>query len=290
MDIKSLRLFLSLATTLHFAKSSQQMHVSPSTLSRSIARLEEQLGVMLFERDNRTVRLTRDGQKARETIESIVRAWQQLHTDLQHSGQVLQGKITLYCSVTASYSLLLPWLQKFRPLYPQIEVVVETGDAAYAIDKVHQDQADIAIAPKPDRLPAGLEFHTFTRSPLVLIRPAIACAVSEQVQGNEVKWSEIPFIMPEKGVIRQRVSAWFQAQQLSPHVYAEVSSHEATLSMVALGFGLGVVPELALQTSPMREQVRVVALDTALQDFEIGLCCLRRRLQDPLLQAFWQLS
>jgi len=290
MDIKSLRLFLSLANTLHFAKSSQQMHVSPSTLSRSIARLEEQLGVLLFERDNRTVNLTKEGQRARETIETMVRAWQQLQTDLQQSGRVLQGKINLYCSVTASYSLLLPWLQKFRPLYPQIDVVVETGDAAYAIDKVHQDQADIVIAPKPDRLPPGLEFHTFTRSPLVLIRPEIECAVSTQAQDGASAWNEIPFIMPERGVIRQRVSAWFQAQHTSPNVYAQVSSHEATISMVALGFGVGVVPELALQTSPMREQVAVVPVATAIQDFEIGLCCLRRRLQNPLLQAFWQLS
>ncbi|MFY0664922.1 MAG: HTH-type transcriptional activator IlvY [Natronospirillum sp.] len=290
MDIKSLRLFLSLANTLHFGKTSAQMHVSPSTLSRTISRLEEQLGAVLFERDNRTVVLTPAGKQARRHIEVMLSAWQQLQSELQHSAQSLRGQIRLYCSVTASYSLLLELLQRFRPLYPRIDVVVETGDAAYSVAKVQQDEADIAIAPRPDTLPNNIEFLEFSRSPLLFIAPAISCPVSEQVESETVLWDEVPFIVAEHGLARQRLYEWFRQRNLQPTVYAQVGGHEAIVSMVALGFGVGVVPELVLTNSPMRSQVRVLPVQPALAPFEIGLCAMRRRLQDPIVQAFWQLQ
>lgn len=290
MDIKSLRLFLSLANTLHFGKTSAQMHVSPSTLSRTISRLEDQLGAVLFERDNRTVVLTPAGRQARRHIEVMLSAWQQLQGELQQSTQSLRGQIRLYCSVTASYSLLLDLLQRFRPLYPRIEVVVETGDAAYSVEKVQQDEADIAIAPRPDSLPNNIEFLEFFRSPLVFIAPAIACPVAEQVAASDIDWAAVPFIVPEHGLARQRLYEWFRQRNLQPTVYAQVGGHEAIVSMVALGFGVGVVPELVLTNSPMRNQVRELPVKPALVSFEIGLCALRRRLQDPVVQAFWQLQ
>ncbi|MFC3854197.1 HTH-type transcriptional activator IlvY [Salinispirillum marinum] len=289
MDIKSLRLFLSLANTLHFGKTSAQMHVSPSTLSRTISRLEEQLGTVLFERDNRTVVLTPAGKQARRHIEVMLSAWQQLQSELQQSAHSLRGQIRLYCSVTASYSLLLELLQHFRPLYPRIDVVVETGDAAYAIEKVQQDDADIAIAPRPDTLPSNIEFLEFSRSPLMFIGPVISCPVSEQLGASPISWETVPFIVAEHGLARQRLYEWFRQRTLQPTVYAQVGGHEAIVSMVALGFGVGVVPELVLTNSPMREQVQVLPVTPALAPFEIGLCALRRRLQDPVVDAFWRM-
>ena len=73
MDMRPLKHFLVLADSLHFGRASEACHVSPSTLSRSIRQLEEQLGVSLFERDNRHVALTRQGETfqtyAREALE-----------------------------------------------------------------------------------------------------------------------------------------------------------------------------------------------------------------------------
>ena len=64
MDLRNLELFLHLADSLHFGKSADAMAVSPSTLSRAIQRLEQKTGCVLFERDNRSVRLTPAGEAA----------------------------------------------------------------------------------------------------------------------------------------------------------------------------------------------------------------------------------
>ena len=61
MDQRTLRQFITLAETLHFGRASELSHVSPSALSRNIQQLEVEVGVTLFDRDNRSVALTRQG-------------------------------------------------------------------------------------------------------------------------------------------------------------------------------------------------------------------------------------
>ena len=86
MDLRNLELFLHLADSLHFGKSADAMAVSPSTLSRAIQRLEQETGCVLFERDNRSVRLTSAGEKLREFGGSLLQEWRQLKQELNNQG------------------------------------------------------------------------------------------------------------------------------------------------------------------------------------------------------------
>ena len=71
MNIRDLKLFLHLCETCHFSMSADAMHVSPSTLSRQIQRLEEQFGHQLFIRDNRQVQITHEGEKVKRFPHSL---------------------------------------------------------------------------------------------------------------------------------------------------------------------------------------------------------------------------
>ena len=78
MDLRDLKMFLHLAESRHFGRSARAMHVSPSTLSRQIQRLEEDLGQPLFVRDNRTVTLTEAGEELRVFAQQTLLQYQQL--------------------------------------------------------------------------------------------------------------------------------------------------------------------------------------------------------------------
>lgn len=289
MDLKTIKLFLALSQQLNFAQASRLMHVSPSTLSRAISQLEQRLAVVLFERDQRKVRLTDAGILTRHRFELILEQWQALQRELKPEGHDLQGQIKLYCSVTASYGLLIDLLQRFRSLHPRVEVIVETGDAADAIHKIQANEVDIAIAPRPEQLPKNLDFHQFAHTPLRFIAPVIDCPLSEPLTRLPQSLSELPFILAEHGLARARLLKWWQQKKISPPIYAQVAGHEAIVAMVALGLGVGVVPELVLLNSPMAAKVRVLALEPELEAFAIGLCAAKIRLSNPGLQAFWQL-
>lgn len=106
MDLRDLKMFLHLAESRHFGRSARAMHVSPSTLSRQIQRLEEDLGQPLFVRDNRTVTLTEAGEELRVFAQQTLLQYQQLRHAIDQKGPSLSGELHIFCSVTAAYSHL----------------------------------------------------------------------------------------------------------------------------------------------------------------------------------------
>lgn len=285
MDIRTLQLFLSLCQTLHFGRSSEECHVSPSALSRTIKQLEEELGCRLFERDNRRVELTAAGRQFQAYARESLQSWDTLRGTLAASHRELQGEISIYCSVTASYSFLYDILSDFRRRHPRIELKLHTGDPAHGIQRVTFGHEDLAIVIRPERLPQSLTFRRFAVSPLVFIAPG-DWPTADLPTSNSA-WSTTPMIVAEEGVSRERLNRWFQRLRIEPTIYAQVAGHEAIVSMVALGFGIGVVPRIVLDNSPLAERVQQVPTDVGLGDIDVGLCALKKRLKSPIVSAFW---
>jgi LysR family transcriptional regulator, positive regulator for ilvC len=286
MDIRSLELYLHLCDSLHFGRTAEQMHLSPSTLSRTLQRLELEAGTLLFERDNRSVSLTPAGVEFRRFAEQTLGNWQELRTRIDPRQDVLRGQLTLYCSVTAAYSHLPALLERFRRRHPQVEIVLSTGDAANAVAQVQQHNADIAIAVQPDPLPANLHFARVDTVPLAIIAPTMHCQVQQLVSREDIDWERVPFIVPATGPGRKRVDNWFKQMGLTADIYAQVSGHEALVSMVALGCGIGISPEVVLQHSPVRDRIQMLASPVAIAPFELGCCCRLKRRDEPLIRAF----
>lgn len=290
MDIRNLELFLHLSQSLHFGRTADAMAVSPSTLSRAIQRLEQELGCELLDRDNRSVTLTPAGQQLQQFAQGWLSDWQTMREQLRHSESPLQGRLRLFCSVTASYFLLPDILARFRTRYPQLELRLETGDPALAIDKVLHDESDLAIGARPDALPAKLDFIKLQTVPLVFIAPRIPCRANDLLQQASADWSQIPVILPEQGVARKRTNQWFRNKGISPHIYAEVAGNEAIVGMVALGCGIALVPTAVIEHSPMADKIRRLEVTPDFKPFEVGVCLLKKRLEDPLIQAFRQIA
>ena len=289
MDTKPLRLFLALAETLHFGRAAEVCHVSPSTLSRAIKLLEEELGIALFERDNRSVSLTPEGKRFQSYARDTLTQWEQIRHALLADTRELQGELSVYCSVTASYSFLYRILREFRQHYPRVEIKLHTGDPEHAIGRVLAGSEEISIAARPENLARELAFRPIHITPLVFIaplepQPPIPVAVPTSRQ----QWQEIPLILSESGVSRGRINRWFRERGIKPRIYAQVAGNVAIVSMVSLGFGVGVVPRIVLDNSPLAQRVRILEVKPELEPYEIGLFALEKKLRSPLIHAFWE--
>ena len=289
MDNHTLRLFLALADNLHFGKTSREQHVSPSALSRSIKQLEDELGAPLFIRDNRSVRLTREGSQFREYAKEVMSGWQALRQSFKQDQLILHGELSLYCSVTASYSFLYDILSSFRQDYPRIEMKLHTGDAAKAVERIQEGLEDLAIGARPDSLPGGVAFQPIARSALCFIGPlSPQLLTDEQVKNpGATNWRDVPMILSEEGLARTRTDRWLKSHSIKPRIYAQVSGNEAIVSMVSLGFGIGVVPQIVLDNSPLTARIRTYDIQPPLTAYDIGLFALEKRLKEPLITAFW---
>jgi LysR family positive regulator for ilvC len=280
-----------LSQTLHFGKTALAFHVSPSTLSRVIQRLEQEVTSDLLHRDNRSVALTDAGKKFKLYADKQLEQWQSFKSSLDDKKELLTGKLHIYCSVTAAYSHLPPLLERFRSQHPLVEIMLTTGDAADGLEFVQNKSVDFAIVAYPEHLPRSVYFHHLATLPLAVIAPTMQCRVLQLLQLDQHKaiaWSEIPIILPEHGTARKRFEYWYRKkQQGKANIYATVSGHEALVSMVALGCGVGIVPQVVVENSPVKERVQYLANVGEIEPFDVGVCCLNQFRSQPLIKAFF---
>jgi LysR family positive regulator for ilvC len=101
---------------------------------------------------------------------------------------------------------------------------------------------------------------------------------------SQVDWRQHSLVLPESGPSKRIVHHWFTEQGIKPRVYATVAGNEAIVSMVALGCGLGIVPEVVLDNSVISQKVTRIAL-ADIEAYQLGLCCLQKRATEPAIQA-----
>ncbi|NKB77489.1 MAG: HTH-type transcriptional activator IlvY [Gammaproteobacteria bacterium] len=293
MDVRACQVFLKLSETLHFGQTAEECNLSPSAVSRLIQRLEQAVEQKLLQRDNRRVCLTPAGRHFQDYARKVVDDWQQLRRDFSQSEAELSGEVSVFGSVTASYSILNQILPTMRESYPGIEIKLRTGDQADGIERVLGGREDSAIVAMPDDFPDKLSFLPLRTTPLKLIGPNMPSASTRildqcQTDGSDPDWSKVPIVLAERGLARERLLQQLQLFKCKPLIYAQVAGHEAVVSMVSLGFGIALVPELVIEHSPQRQNVRILPWLNDLPAFQLGLCAMHEHLDDPLLNAFWE--
>mgnify|MGYP001817495637 FL=1 len=293
MDTRALSVFLSVAETLNFSRSGQNLHMSVSAVSRAVARLEEEVGQPLFDRDRRSVSLTQAGREFREFARRSLAEWQQLQRKLGSEGE-LSGEVSLYCSVTASHTLLAPMLAALRNSHPLLEIMMHTGDQADGVSRVLSGQDDIAVTIRPLNMPARLDYLPLVESPLQFCMPASDCQVRERAlspaTGGGPDWEALPLIVPERGTTKELLDDWLREQGVRPRIYAQVAGHEAIVAMVSLGLGIGIAPQLVIESSGLGSGVDALPVRQGLPDLSIGLVAMRQRLASPLVNALWDVA
>jgi LysR family positive regulator for ilvC len=277
-EFEPMRQFLKLSQTLNFSRAAAACYVTPSALSRSIRKLEEQLGERLFERDQHHVSLTPAGEAFRRYALGVVDGWDEFERTRGSERGALTGTLHVYCTVTAAQSIVPDLLEAFRERHPAVRLELVTGYAADALEQLRAGDVDVSVAALPDALPANIEAAVIAVTPVVFVAP---------LDWRRIDWSSAPMILPAHGLARIYVDEWLDLRGITPTVYGEIDGHEAILALVALGCGVGVVPRLVLEKTALHDRVREVAVRPPLRPFRIAACARRRSFANPLVRAFW---
>ncbi len=287
MTYDELHLFLHLSRSLHFGRTSRECHVSPSALSRTIQRLESEVGRPLFVRDRRSVELAPAGEALKLHAAETLSRWQALRTRLSDTAERLTGTIGIFASVTACQSFLPDALASFRRRHPDIHIRLETGYATDALGMLSRGAVDVAVAALPSRTPPGLVSRTLLVTPLVFVAPASDCEVSRLVEERTIAWERVPMVLPSTGPGRAGAERFFRRRRIKPTIYGEVPGNEAILSLVSLGCGVGVVPKIVIEKSPLRTAVRGLGVEADLGVRGVGGCAEKSKLRNAVVRAFF---
>jgi LysR family positive regulator for ilvC len=286
-EYEPLRQFVELAGRLHFGRTARACHTSPSALSRSMQRLEAQLGESLFEREHHKVSLTAAGESFRHHALAVLEEWHRFEAERATGHEELTGTVHVYCTVTAAQSLVPDLFARVRRAHPGIRLALETGYASDAIEQLRTGDIDVTVAALPDHLPTGITSRLLATTPVVFVAPAGEGPVRDAVTRRAIDWATVPLVLPAHGLARDYADDWLDRRNINPTVYAQIEGHEAILSLVALGCGVGVVPKLVLDKSALRDRITELRVRPRLEYFRIGLCVRQRSLDNPVVAAVW---
>ena len=140
--------FLAAASGGSFAAAAKILRLTPSAVSRSVARLETRLGVMLMQRTTRSLTLTPEGQSYRDRISALLAEVDTVEQTLGRAPTSPRGPLRINAAVPFGVHYLLPILPRFTEAYPQVVVDLSLSDAV--VDLI-EERADVAIRVGPLR-------------------------------------------------------------------------------------------------------------------------------------------
>ncbi|MDT7617314.1 MAG: LysR family transcriptional regulator, transcription activator of glutamate synthase operon [Pseudonocardiales bacterium] len=233
--------FVAVARTEHMTHAADAIGVPQSTLSRGIARLEADLGVALFGRSGRTVRLTREG---RTLLRHAERALAELSTGIREilgDADVLHGRVGLAFLTTLGSAAVPRLLRDFRTLHPGVQLDLLQGAHAVLLDRLRSGDADLALtSPLPDE--PGLVAVPLDEEELRLVVPAgHRLAERDGVALAEAARETFVRFLPGFG-LRGTVDAWCREAGFVPRVAFEGGDAETLRGLVVAGLGEALLP------------------------------------------------
>ena len=120
METRVLRYFLAVAREENISRAAEVLHITQPTLSRQLSQMEEELGVILFERGTRRIRLTDAGVLLRRRAEEIIGLIDKTEKELAEQEALIDGHVTIGCGETRSVNVLADLIETFSQKYPNV--------------------------------------------------------------------------------------------------------------------------------------------------------------------------
>lgn len=296
MDFRQLRQFVAVADELHFGRAAARLNMTQPPLSQSIQALERHLGVQLFERSKRSVRLTAVGAEWLAHVRAVLDAAAALPDIAGRLGRGQLGRLRVSFVSTADYSVLPSILSRYRAVYPEVEVslIEATSDRQIEALLAGTIDAGFVIAPPPASLDRMLAYRPILRERLVAAVPASWIEAGRPGFGREIlkpgDFFAAPLVLFPRlvaPVFHDLVSGYFAAHGAPFSVFQEAIQMQTIVGLVASGLGVALVPES--MTRLQRAGAVYLPLEGRVPEIETGLIW-RERSDNAVLPRFLEVA
>lgn len=287
MELRQLRYFIAVAEREHFTTAAEHLHVAQSAVSLQISKLEAELGVSLFERVGRNVKLTQIGKiflvHAKTAIKTIDYAKEKIDEYLDpESGTIKIG----YPTSLASH-LLPTVISAFKEKQPNIAYHLRQGSYAFLIDSVKNGDLDLAfLGPVPTN---DLDLNSqilFSEGISAILPASHPLADRKSLDLNDLRNDEF-VLFPEGYVLHKiAVDACKQAG-FEPKIAAEGEDMDAIKGLVSAGIGVGLLPDGTFYDRRSRLTTRIPIATPRVQR-TVGMISPKNRELAPTEQVFYQ--
>lgn len=287
MEIRQMRYFIEVAKREHVTEAANALHVAQSSVSRQLAQLESELGVDLFIRKGRRVKLTPIGNILLERVEQVLNMIQEAEQEVKEYLDPEKGVVRIAFPISLAAHVLPTAIYAFRKRYPEAKFQMRQALYHDLIDGVINGEFNLAmIAPLPEEEKDIKQSLLFTERIVALLPVHHRLANRSSIRLQEM--TEDAFVTLPKGtVFREIVLNACSDVGFAPHIAFEGDDIDALKGLVSAGLGVALMPEVTLVDNIPQSTVKIPLVDPAVTR-TIGIICPTRRKLLPTEQLFYR--
>jgi len=240
MELRELRCLVTLAEVGSITRTAEKLHLSAAAIHKQLKVLEDELGLRLYEKVGRQLRLTQAAEVLLPHVKNLLGQYDAVLSALSEWKGLNRGLVRIGTGPTMSSYLLPSLLEGFRRKFPEIELFVETGNTQHLLDCLGKGSLDLTFLISSELL----------EEPSLLIEAAwdfdfaLVSGMKELPQRCRLKGlQEFPFILYKKGSIFENlIDRYFAENRFCPRVVMRFDTPEAIKAMIRSGLGVSMLP------------------------------------------------
>jgi DNA-binding transcriptional LysR family regulator len=283
LELRHLHYFHAVAEERHFGRAAMRLGIAQPPLSQQIQRLEETLGVELFDRSQRRTRLTAAGRALAARVPAVLEAAAALRDDAQQAARGRTGVLRVGVGASAALAILPELIARFRASNPRVVVRLDDATSRPHVERLRQRLIDVALMREVVEL-EGVRATIVREESLLAVLPrthrfARRLALRLAELGGE------PFVLfprDSSPTLYDELHAACARAGYTPRVVDQATEWPTVAGMVAAGIGITIAPE-SVAVMPREGAVYVRLRDA---DVRARLLAISRDEDDPVVTAF----
>lgn len=288
MDARDLKVFAAVAETASFTHGATQLGMAQSAVSQIIKDLETELGVELFDRSHRQIKLTGAGQSLVPRAAEVLNALDNAKVAMSRTRGTVSGSVKVGVMTSVAIVNLPEILERFHARYPEVKVQLTSASSGSGglINELQRGRIDMALAVTSGSVPANMRGSVVATSEFVLVVPEDYLPDHDSVVSLREIYHE-PFIDVPSGFGSRRITdAAFEALTLRRNVQFEVAEIDTAVDYVLHGLGIALVPEFTLSG---RSGFKVLKVKEDIEPFRVWALTRSMSHTSPAAEALQRL-
>ena len=270
-NLSQYKIFYEVAKAGNISKAAKELIISQPAISKSISKLEDNLGVALFTRNSRGVQLTEEGKLLFHHTKTAFEAINRGELELKRVKDFNIGHLRIGVSNTLCKYILLPYLKGFIEKYPHIKITIESQSTTHTVAMLEQQQIDLGLIAEPsNRRP--LLFNPVMEIQDIFVSTS---AYLENLYLREGKNADLfqtgnILLLDKNNMTRKYIDEYLNENKIIPNQLLEITTMDLLIEFAKIGLGIGCVIKEFVQDELDKKELIEVPMIAGIKKRTVG--------------------
>lgn len=291
-SLSGYRIFYEVANCKNISRAASQLYISQPAISKSIQKLEEQLGAKLFIRSSKGVLLTPEGQMLYETVQEVFSSLDSGIERLRQRVSMGMGSLRIGVSSTLCKHTLLPYLTEFTRREPNVSLSITTGSSRETLSLIEEYKVDVGLVGKPEHM-EDITFlsEAFIQDCFVASPDYLKRLHADRLDSDQLLCRANLMMLNKDNMTRLHIENYLRENHIKTKEALDISDMDLLISFAKLGLGIAAVIKNFVTEDLESGSLSEIPLPKKrfIPSREIAFAYKKNQLQNPALVKFLDL-